>query len=559
MKKETDYSIIIFLLLSTLIIILNVFLMYLRFIQIYPLSPWDAGIIVEAFRLENNQAVYEDLITGHATHMYGWFYNYVLWFFFNLFGFNNFLPRVITLIAAFSLISSLTFIICRKEYIYKILLIWVLFFSINFNIDNYYIYGRPDVLAALFAVLSTILIYRSYYKNSYLLLICSLLLLILSYSTKQTFAFICVIPALSFFLLKDFNKTSIIYAVAPIITLILTVLFIYLFKPYYYFYMMTLPGAYDIRIGKLFYNILFLVFGTPIFIYLFLYWKFQIKKGYKNKLLTWSIASIILSIIVSSLSTAKAGGAYNSNLPAYICIYFFCGLVLIKNINDFAEINISSAGKVLWAILISILVLISTFSVISKIVVNNNILLIINFTISIIIYIYMYRYKDNFPIWNYKTEKLKIVLSGIFLISSLSALFTVYKVNNFFTQEYKSYINRVNKKNYEYSEIIKTSKQLKGVIISPEDPTIVLYSKNLADRSMDFERDSNPHLDRKFPEVPGYLTEYITSADYIVNVKDNKYLDTVKEKDLKRLNFIKMDEGMSDFKYYTLWKNNKIK
>lgn len=555
MKKNSTEFKAIFYLLSSLIILSNLAYIFFYMLKIYPLSPWDAGIIVEAFRIDNNQPVYENYITGHATHMYGWFYNYTLWFFFNLVGFNNYIPRIISLLASITLISILTTIICRGQNVYKYILVFALFFGININIGNYFVYGRPDAVAAFFGVISIILIFISYYKVDYILFILSLIFLILAYSTKQTYAFVATIPLISLLLLRDITLKSLINSLLPLITVFIFIVFLYLYKPFYFYYMMTVPGMYKIQFSNIIENLYSVLLNTPVFIYLFLFWVYKVPKNYKMELVVWSLGSIIISLLISSFSIAKIGGAVNSNLPAYLSIYFFCGLILLYKFKYLESIKLNWITYVIWSMMISLLILLSLYSIVVSLYIQKEILYLVNVLSVILITTYTFKIQNVNKIILNNHKRFKFISISFCLILLLLITISVIYSKDIFINSYASYINKVKKRNQDYSKITKIVKGLEGRVISPEDPTIVLYSKNTADRIVFFEYESRPE-DGDIPiNTPQHLIKYYLEADYIVDT-ENWWYNRLTHDDLKKLNYKKISDS-NNLTLYSVWKKIK--
>jgi hypothetical protein len=93
-------------------------------------------------------------------------------------------------------------------------------------------------------------------------------------------------------------------------------------------------------------------------------------------------------------------------------------------------------------------------------------------------------------------------------------------------------------RNEKYREVIRYVKTLNGVIYSPEDPTIALYAKQTATRSIYLEYDAMMEPPSVWPtRLPDYLRTEFSHADYIVAVVGQTPKDLLQGSDLLEMGF----------------------
>jgi hypothetical protein len=99
-------------------------------------------------------------------------------------------------------------------------------------------------------------------------------------------------------------------------------------------------------------------------------------------------------------------------------------------------------------------------------------------------------------------------------------------------------LNTTAQKNEKYREVIRYVRALDGVIYSPEDPTITLYAKQRATRSIYLEYDAMMEPPYMWPShLPDYLRAELSHADYIVNVSGMTPEDLLHRSDLVEIGF----------------------
>src|SRR2546427_7314583 len=89
------------------IILLGVWRTSVQLLRPYPIHPWEAGLLAEAYRSATGLAVYEDARTGHATHMFGPLVSWTVGTVFRLTGPSFYPARVIALLSSLAIMALL--------------------------------------------------------------------------------------------------------------------------------------------------------------------------------------------------------------------------------------------------------------------------------------------------------------------------------------------------------------------------------------------------------------------------------------------------------------------
>jgi hypothetical protein len=105
----------------------------------------------------------------------------------------------------------------------------------------------------------------------------------------------------------------------------------------------------------------------------------------------------------------------------------------------------------------------------------------------------------------------------------------------------------------EYDRAVSWVARLPGKVVCPEDPTIPLYAKGFAGRSVFAERDTRP-VNGKWPTaIPDPVLADCRAADYVVDVSDY-FQDPLKEHSLRTLGFEPAPGMATDLRCYHIWR-----
>lgn len=104
-----------------------------------------------------------------------------------------------------------------------------------------------------------------------------------------------------------------------------------------------------------------------------------------------------------------------------------------------------------------------------------------------------------------------------------------------------------------YSRAVEALAKVPGKVICPEDPTVPLFARSYAGRSLFAELDAHPDGGRLPDQLPGTVVAEITRADYVVDIREC-WWDHLVEGDLRGLGFVPADEMLPDLHPYRLWR-----
>jgi hypothetical protein len=109
----------------------------------------------------------------------------------------------------------------------------------------------------------------------------------------------------------------------------------------------------------------------------------------------------------------------------------------------------------------------------------------------------------------------------------------------------------------EYDRALSWVAGLPGKVVCPEDPTIPLYAKGFAGRSVFAERDTRP-VNGEWPTaIPDPVLADCRAADYVVDVSDY-FQDPVKEQSLRTLGFEPAPWMATDLRSYHIWQRKSL-
>jgi hypothetical protein len=137
-------------------------------------------------------------------------------------------------------------------------------------------------------------------------------------------------------------------------------------------------------------------------------------------------------------------------------------------------------------------------------------------------------------------QRLDNNTAGLLLVMSFCLALMVMPELSSIPSSINYYWSYTTDRNEKYREVIRYVKTLNGVIYSPEDPTIVLYAKQRATRSIYLEYDAlvEPPPFVGWPtRLPDYLRTEFSHADYIVTMVGQAPKDLLQGSDLLEMGF----------------------
>jgi hypothetical protein len=93
--------------------------------------------------------------------------------------------------------------------------------------------------------------------------------------------------------------------------------------------------------------------------------------------------------------------------------------------------------------------------------------------------------------------------------------------------------------------------------VCPEEPTIPLYAKGFAGRSVFAERDTRPVNGNWPTAIPDTVMAECREADYVVDVADY-WQDPIKESSLRTLGFEPAPGMSGDLRCYLIWRRMSL-
>jgi len=294
--------------------------------DVAPHDPWEAGFVVEAVRVLNSLPLYEMPEEGHATHLYGPLSTYNLSFWFSLFEPSNYLPRIVSFIAALLLVTTLAVVfVPRRGFVYWAVTV-CLFYVLNNRSGNYFVSARPDMVALLFAVISLIVLYKGQLQNDLKFTLIGSLLLLIACSFKQTMMMASAIPLVSFFIdSSGWSNRKLFLSVLPFIV-VFTAFFVFLptVLPEVYHYVVWAPSQYGILVRNVVLAIWIIGMGALLFFVLLFLWIRS--DDAVNPKVRWVIAALLVCVPAAVVTAGKLGATNNSLLPAFLAISAFCAM-----------------------------------------------------------------------------------------------------------------------------------------------------------------------------------------------------------------------------------------
>lgn len=461
MRKTILFPLLFF---STVGLIISLLQIFQKIKLNYTLDLWEAGALVKAWQYQEGIPIYSSIENYPASWMYGPLKLYLIGGFFQITGINFWVGRLISLIAIISVIFLLFKLFLKVEE-EKIIYVYIAI-SIIFTYDlklNIFATTRPEGIPILCSLIFLIICYQALKFKSLILIIFSSLILVLGFFFKQTVAVTAIVPIIATILSRQKSElTHLFLAIIPLLSILGSVLYLFLFQPEIYHFMLEVPSQYEVPLSSLFqwsYN--FLTYVPLLYLFLYHHW-LTANKSVNNEndskqtayseecdLTTWIFLTILVMAVVGVISAAKEGGTWNSLAYSIFGIYAF----ILMKMENFLSSLMNIARRNFWSgVLLSSMV------------------------------------------------GIMILLGGLTgKASDLKPKLTGYGSST-------------------YWEVVETVESLPGKVVCPQDPTIpLLTTKKYAGRSIIFEYDASGW---KWP-LPSVLSE-VASSNYVVTLGKNK-------------------------------------
>ena len=310
------------------ILIANAVFIGFRCLLPYPINPWEAGIVVDAWRALQGETIYAVGI-DHATHMYGPLTTAFLAQAFEFTGPLLQLGRFVSAVSGIAIVVLLAKIFGRGHHL-AFGVAAALLLAANSRSGNYFSETRPDMVSLFLALLALIVLYhglestRGGPRITFILAGCALLGVATLF--KQTAAAFMFVPA--FAMLSKFGSLTlrnVVPALTPIAGVLAMFAAMWQFAPGMWHFVVEVPAQYHVSRLRAAWMALELLSTMPLFLIALLHWLFtDAPDTYKRPQARWLIATLICSVPTALLAFAKDGGDTNSLIPAILSMGAFC-------------------------------------------------------------------------------------------------------------------------------------------------------------------------------------------------------------------------------------------
>lgn len=302
---------------AVVIVAVNFVLVAARVSHPMPNNPWEAGLVVDGWRMSRGLTVYEEPRAGHATTMYGPLVTATLAAVFKVTGANNYAGRVFETLCGLSAVTLLALALLHGQPKTTLFIGWAILLSVNVRSGNYFTDTRPDMACFLFCVLAFVLAYR----DGWVSFAASLAALVVAFYFKQTAVVAAVAISLAFVLRRVrvrlwWLKSLLSFALLPCAVLVTRALF-----PIVFHYMITVPSVNMIPPERVLYVTLGFLPTVPFFFVALVEFLSSCERaGAKG---AWLAAAVPPAFVYSIISAARLGGVINSLLPAVAAMLAF--------------------------------------------------------------------------------------------------------------------------------------------------------------------------------------------------------------------------------------------
>jgi hypothetical protein len=311
------------------IVAVNLIFVIFRLSLPYPISPWEAGIVVDAWRMLQGDSIYA-VGTGHATHMYGPLITLLLAQAFRFTGPVLEVGRIVSAISGFAVVLLLARIFVRGDRIAFGVGAGLLL-AANSRTFFYFTETRPDLVSIFFAMVGLIALYHSQKATTKQLqiplLLTGSLLLVIAVFFKQTAVVFVFVPALATLGQPRVStfRNQILCAAVPIVAVSVAFGAVWHLAPGLWHFMIDVPSQYHVSVFRAGRMAVELLASLPLFLLALLHWLFtDAPDTYLFPRCRWLLAALICTVPTSLLAFAKDGGTANSLIPALLSVGAFC-------------------------------------------------------------------------------------------------------------------------------------------------------------------------------------------------------------------------------------------
>jgi len=281
-----------------------------------PKSPWDAALTVVAARRLQALPIYSDAASDQASTMYGPIVPILTSWLFQIFGVSNRAGKLLTLTASLCVVGLVLVATARRD-----LRTWIvagaLLFTCNHNARFYFVEARPDMVAALFAVVALFLFAAWEQHRRVVALVGSVAFFVLTFFTKQPLAAVALVP----FCAEAFRPgrmsrdraATFLVAALPLVAVFLAILCLLGIDPMAFRYMVALPAEYPVppmRVLQLACSTALL--SAPMLLLALGLAQDCLRSDTRTR---WWAAATTVFFVSGVVAMSKDGGTWNSLLP----------------------------------------------------------------------------------------------------------------------------------------------------------------------------------------------------------------------------------------------------
>jgi hypothetical protein len=338
-----------------------------------PRDPWEATEVLEAWRSLRGMPVYELSPHGHSTHVYGALVPWLQGEVFRWSGPNNVSGRVVTLLSALATVILLAVTMRGERSSWYLVIALAAILGVNHRSGQYFAENRPDMTSMMFATAGVLLIGFGQEHRRTTFAVLGTACLVGGFFFKQTAFIFAVVPFVALVMRwRKPDRSEILHATIPLAASLAVVLVLKVSSPTIYYYMIDVPKAFGLDARRSARMIWDLLLDSPLFLVVFAECILRDSRSFRDDpRVRWLLAVLVVTIPYSGVTAGKAGGWYNSLLPALLTMIAFCVLRfprLLKGLND---IGTPLAPRVMMGGFLALLLLMTTFPHMSQ---ENNLL-----------------------------------------------------------------------------------------------------------------------------------------------------------------------------------------
>lgn len=302
----------------------------------HPLDPWESGMLVESVRSARGMPVYESPTTGHATHMYGALFTWLLGLLLRATGPSVVAFRLFSAAASVALIALLV----RQATRLAPRSAWLtlgsvsLFLATDPELDRYLSRGHADPLAWLVATGGLLLLFRFERRPSVRDWLGGTLLLVVAPFLKQTTVILAVVPFVAAALAWRHATLRLLLATAAVpIAVAAALIATKWLAPMVFFYMVEAPRGFGIerhRLGSM---------SVAFFAALPLFWALAYLRlsnasgtgaiaGARARAEQWTLVCFAVAAPPCIFFVGKVGGYFQGWFPLLFAAVFYVVLQL---------------------------------------------------------------------------------------------------------------------------------------------------------------------------------------------------------------------------------------